>query len=283
MKKFFSVMLIVALCLSLLAGCGSAEPAATEAVPAVTEAPAAEAPAERPVITMAASGIYLTTPEILQDMLKDKYDIQMVTIDSNTGCVEGAVYGDVDCFLYNHEPWLNQYNESNGTDFKVMNHVYYGRSALYSDKYEKLEDLPDGATVAICNDSVNMQNNLLFLETLGLITLGEKASEDAFLTTLDIIDNPKNLKFVEAEISYTIRCLEDCDAAYIPAMSVLSAGKDPTKFLAEDMDKVNYPIGLTILGEDANEPWVADFVAALESEEFAERFNEVFQGAAVLY
>ena len=247
------------------------------------EGAATAVPTERPVIHMAGAGLYLTSAEILQDMLKDKYDIQIITIDSNSGCVEGAIYGDVDCFLYNHEPWLMQYNASNGTNFKVMNHLYYGRSALYSDRYDSLDQLPDGATIAICNDSVNMENNLLFLERIGLIKLGEKSASDAFLTTLDVVENPKNIKFVEVEISYAVRSLEECDAIISPAPSVLNAGKDPGKFLAEDPDKVNYPIGLTILADRENEPWVADFVAALETDEFAERFNEVFQGAMVLY
>ena len=282
MKKLYRVLcLILALimCLSLFAACGQAKPAETQTSASSSES----APAERPVLHWGGAGLYLSTGEIVADLLKDKYDIQMVMVDSNSGCVEGAVYGDIDCFTYNHEPWLMQYNASNGTHFKVMNHLYYGRSALYSDRYDSLDELPDGATVAICNDSVNMENNLLFLERLGLIKLGEKSASDAFLTTLDVIENPKNLQFVEVEISYAVRSLDECDAVISPAPSVLSAGKNPDKFLAEDMDKVNYPIGLTILEEDENEPWVADILAVFETDEFRTRFNEAFKGAMVLF
>lgn len=285
-KTFLSIILALILCVSMLAGCGSTKPEATEAVPAVTEAAPTGTEAvstEKQVIHMGSSGLYTSMVEILADMMSDKYDIQLVMVDSNSGCAEGAVYGDIDAFMYNHEPWLMQYNASNGTDFKVMNHLYYGRSALYSDKYETLEDLPDGATVAISNDSVNMENNLLFLESIGLITLGEKSAADSFLTTLDVTDNPKNIKFVEVEISYAVRSLDECDAAIVSSTSVLQAGKDPNKFLAENLAKVSYPIGLTILAEDENEQWVADIMEVEASEEFRTRFNEVYKGSLVLY
>lgn len=232
---------------------------------------------------MGSSGIYADMVDLIAELMPEKYDVEVVMVDSNSGCVEGAVYGDIDGFLYNHEPWIEQYNVSNGTDFKVMNHLYYGRSALYSDKYSSVEELPDGATIAISNDSVNMEDNLLFLERLGLITLGEKSDSDAFLTTLDIVDNPKNLQFVEVEISYAARSLEECDAAIVTATLILQSGKDPDQFLAENMDKVNYPIGLTILAEDENEQWVTDMLDVLASDEFRTRFDEIYQGSLVLY
>lgn len=265
MKKILSFVLAAIMCMALLAGCGSSDNSG-----------------DKKVIKMGGNGLYAANVEILSELMKDKYDIQLVNVDSNSGCVEGAVHGSIDCFMYNHIPWLKQYNESNGTDFVVIEPVFYTRMALYSDKYDKLEDLPDGATIAICNDSVNMENNLVFLEQLGLIKLGEKAEGESFLTTLDVIENPKNIKFQEVEISYAVRSLEDCDAAICTATYVLTAGKDPNKFLAEYEDKKNFPIGLTVLKKNENEQWVADIMETLKSDEFAAEFNKQFQGAMVL-
>ena len=109
------------------------ESEADEAADAVESAAASEAEdaaesvsAERPVLHWGGAGLYLTTGEIIADMLQDKYDIQMVMVDSNSGCVEGAVNGDIDCFTYNHEPWLMEYNDKNGTNFKVINYLSGG-------------------------------------------------------------------------------------------------------------------------------------------------------------
>ena len=85
------------------------------------------------------------------------------------------------------------------------------------------------------------------------------------------------------EISYAARSLEECDAAIVTATLILQSGKDPDQFLAENMDKVNYPIGLTILAEDENEQWVTDMLDVLASDEFRTRFDEIYQGSLVLY
>ena len=298
LKKVSTVLLAIIACAGLLMGCsGSVDSEETTAAAKETEATAGAAEsseaeseeaavasdAEKQVIHMGSSGIYTDMVELIGELMPEQYEVELVMVDSNSGCVEGAVYGDIDGFLYNHEPWLMQYNEANGTDFKVMDHVYYGRSALYSDKYDSVEDLPDGATIAISNDSVNMEDNLLFLQSLGLITLGEKTDDESFLTTLDIVDNPKNLEFVEVEISYAARSLEECDAAIVTSALVLQAGKDPEDFIAENVEKKNYPIGLTILAEDENEQWVSDMLEVLSGDEFKNGFNEIYKGALVLY
>ena len=263
-RKVSTVILAVIASAGLLMGCsssgdseetttaaeGTEEAADTaESSEAETKEEAASSDTEKQIIHMGSSGIYTDMVELIGELMPEQYEVELVMVDSNSGCVEGAVYGDIDGFLYNHEPWLMQYNESNGTDFKVMDHVYYGRSALYSDKYDSVDELPDGATIAISNDSVNMEDNLLFLQSLGLITLDEKTDDETFLTTLDIVDNPKNLEFVEVEISYAARSLEECDAAIVTSALVLQAGKDPEDFIAENEEKKNYPIE-EILEED---------------------------------
>lgn len=240
-------------------------------------------PAEKTVVRMGSSGIYTDMVDIIADMMPEQYDVQLVTFDSNVGGAQGCALGDIDGFIYNHEPWLMQYNKDNGTDFVVVNHLYYGRSALYSTKWSSLDELPDGASIAIANDSVNMQNNLLFLEQLGLITMNDKSEGESFLTTLDVKDNPKNLKFVEVEISYAVGSLDEVDAAICSATSVLAAGLDPNTFLAENLEKVNYPIGLTVKAEDQNDDWVNAMLEVFKTQEFKDRFNDVYKGSLVLF
>ena len=281
-KKWIALLLTLLLSIGLFAGCGgTAEQGSEPGSPAQAED--GNTAAEPTVIKMGSSGIYTNMVDIIASLMPAEYKVELVTFDSNTGGVEGATYGDIDCFMYNHEPWIKQYNEKNGTDFVMLNHLYYGRTALYSNRWEKLEDLPDGASIAIANDSVNMENNLLFLESLGLIKMGEKTDSESFLTTLDVVENPHNIQFVEVEISYAVRSIEECDATVCTATSILQAGLDPEKFLAENYSKKDYPIGLTMLAEKENEPWVSVMLDVLASDEFKTQFNEAYQGSLVLY
>ena len=260
----------------LLMGCGKSDKT-------VKEDNQNQEAGEKTVIKLGSSGINTNMIDIISELMPENYDVQLVTFDSNAGGAETCASGDIDGFIYNHEPWLKQYNKDNGTDYVVVDKLYYGRSALYSNKYDKLEDLPDGCSIAICNDSVNMENNLLFLEELGLIKMGEKDSEDSFLTTIDVIENPKNIKFVEVEISYAVGSLDEVDAAIVSSTNVLEAGLDPEKFLAENVSKKNYPIGLTVVKENEKTQWVADVLEVLHSEEFKKRFNEIYKGSLVLF
>lgn len=272
MKRVWTLVLALVMALSL-AACGATE----------TTTPSSSAePQEKTTIKMGSGGTYADMIEKLGEMVADQgYDVELVLFDSNSGPADACSLGDIDAFIYNHEPWLEQYNKDNGTDFVVVSPLYYGRTALYSVKYDSLDQLPDGATIAIANDSTNMENMLLFLQELGLITLGEKT--EAFYTTLDVVDNPKNIQFVETEISYTARSIEDCDAVVCSAQYIMEAGLDANVFLAENESKKDFPIGLTVHETDADSAWVKVLDETLHSEEFQTWFNEHYQGTLVLY
>lgn len=275
-KKILGSLLASFICIGMLGGCGSVSANSGSNTGETSKN-------ETIVVRMGSSGLYTDMVGIIGDLMPEKYDVKLVTFDSNTGPAEACKTGEIEAFIYNHEPWLIQYNKSNGTDFAVMNHLYYGRSALYSNKYEKLDDLPNGCSIAISNDSVNMENNLIFLKDLGLITLAEKTDKESFLTTLDVVDNPKNIHFVEVEISYAVGSLGEVDAAICSSTQILSAGLNPEKFLAENKSKKDYPIGLTILSKDKGEAWVTEMLKVMSSDEFKTQFNKMYKGSLVLY
>lgn len=273
MKRVWTLVLALVLALGLV-GCGAAETAASGGSSA--------GPEEKTTIRLGSGGTYADMIEKLGEMVADQgYDVELVLFDSNSGPADACSLGDIDGFIYNHEPWLEQYNKDNGTDFVVVSPLYYGRTALYSVKYDSLDALPDGATIAIANDSTNMENMLLFLQDLGLITLGEKT--EAFYTTLDVVDNPKNIQFVETEISYTARSIQDCDAVICTGQQIMGAGMDPNDFIAENESKKDFPIGLTVHETDADSAWVKALDEALHTEEYRTWFNDTYKGTLVLY
>lgn len=190
--------------------------------------------------------------------------------------------GDLDGFIHNHLPWLNTFNKEKNSNLVILEpYLFYYRTALYSTKHKSLKEISDGAIIAIPNDPANLQNSLLFLQKLGLLTLGEK--KDKFYTILDIKDNPKNIKLIETEISTTVRSITDADAVICSSVRVKDAGIDPKSFLAEDTTTANFPVGLTVDAKNAKEAWVKDAMEIIKSDAMRKSFNDLYEGALVLY
>ncbi|MFH0782269.1 MAG: MetQ/NlpA family ABC transporter substrate-binding protein [Pseudomonadota bacterium] len=220
---------------------------------------------------------------VLKDeLVKKGYDIELVLFDANNMPAIATKDGDIDGFIHNHLPWIETFNNEKKSNLEMlMPYFFYYRMALYSKKYNSLEELPDGAVIAIPNDPANLQNTLLFLQRLGLLTLGEKI--DNFYTILDIKENPKKIKLKETEISTTARSITDADAVVCPAVRVMAAGIDPKSFLAEDETTKKFPVGLTIDSKNAKEAWVKDTMEILKSDAVKTSFNDRYKGALVLY
>ena len=119
--------------------------------------------------------------------------------------------GELDANLFQYKPFLEKTNEEKGYDLVAVEPLYVCPITLYSDKRDSLEDLQDGDTIALTNDPSNESRSLRLLESAGLI----KIKEGELVTPNDIIENPKNLKFVEAEASLLPSILKDVEAAFI--------------------------------------------------------------------
>jgi len=100
----------------------------------------------------------------------------------------------VDGNFFLHQPYLEQFKKSHKNDIEVpVTKVHVEPFAAYSQKYKKVADIPDGATIAIPNDPSNSGRALLLLARNGLIKL--KDTSNISSTQKDITDNPKKLKF----------------------------------------------------------------------------------------
>lgn len=230
--------------------------------------------------TMSTIEPFMTT---LKDALVAKgYKAEVVMFDANNMGAIATNAGDLDGYIHNHLPWIQTFNKkTNGKVTMVKPYLAYYRMALYSSKYKTLDELPNGCQIAVPDDPANFENSLLMLQSIGLLTLNPKAGD--FVTKLDIKDNPKNIQFVETEISTTARSIHDVDAVFCPATRIRVAGIDPNVFLAEDPNMVNFPVGLTVHADSVDKPWVKDAMAILASDEMRAKFNEIFGGTLVLY
>ena len=187
MKKALVIVLTVAIAVLAFAGCGST------AVTTATEAPAAtEAATAAPVtITVGAS----STPhaEILEQakaaLAEEGYELKIVVYDDYVLPNKALADGELDANYFQHTPYLNSYNASNGTDLVSAALIHYEPFGIYGNGVDDLTKLADGATILIPADDSNETRALFLLQQEGLITLPADASAETGVTTLDITDN----------------------------------------------------------------------------------------------
>ncbi len=144
--------------------------------------------------------------------------------------------GELDANYFQHVPYLNYFNEKNGTHIVSVLAVHFEPLGLYPGKTASLADIKDGAKIAIPNDATNEARALALLESLDLITVNPAKTAEA--TILDITSNPHNIEFIEIVAENLVVTLPDVDFAVINGNYALE-GKITDKVLAtEDTDSV---------------------------------------------
>lgn len=229
--------------------------------------------------------------EILNDVVKplvekDGYTLEVTEFNDYVQPNTATENGDVDANYFQHTPYLDSFNEENGTHLVAVESVHYEPFGLYSDKIKDLKDLPDGATVAVPNDTTNEARALLLLEQEGLITLDKDAGIKA--TTKDIKSNPKNLKFKELEAASVAKNYQDksISLAAINSNYALEAGLNPSKdaLAIEDANGTaaqTYANVLVVKDGNQDNDKTNELKKALNSDEVRDYINNNYKGAVL--
>jgi D-methionine transport system substrate-binding protein len=198
-------------------------------------------------------------------------------VTPNTATEDGSVGAN----YFQTEPYLEDFNKKNGTHLKSVASVHLEPLGLYSNKADKAEDLKNGATVAVPNDSVTEARALQLLAANGLITLKDGVGTAA--TTADITKNPKNLKFKELEAAQTPRSLNDVDAAVINGNYALEADLKPAKdALVLESAKNNPNVNLLVVKEgQEDDPRVKKLAKLLTSPEVKKFIEDKYAGSVI--
>ncbi len=279
MKKIFALTLALILALSL-AACGGKDSGGS--APADAQSPADSAPAETVKLKVAAS----PTPhaEILAqcvEPLKEQGIELVVTEYSDYVFPNTAVEdGDEDANYFQHVPYLDDFNAQRGTHLVSVAGVHIEPMGLYAGTSASLDAVPDGGKAAVPNDPTNEGRALLLLEAQGLIKL--KDSTNLLSTPKDIVENPKNLEFVELEASQVPAALDEVDIAAINSNFALGAGLNPVEdaLVIEAADSPYVNILVVKEGNENNEA-VQALVKALQSDAVKDYINATFGGAVV--
>lgn len=262
MKKLMA-LLAAAL---LLAGCsssGSGDATSQTLTVAATAVPHAEILKEvKPIL--AKEGVNLEI-KVFADYVQPNVQVDEKSIDVN---------------YFQTKPYLDAFNRERKTNLIIITGVHIEPFGAYSHKLKSIDQLPDGATVAIPNDPSNNSRALLLLARHNLITL--KDPNDELATVKDITANPKNLKFKELEAAMLPRTLDEVDLALINTNYALAAGLNPTKdaLLIESKDSpyVNYLVGRP---DNKDDPRVQKLAKALTSPEVKSFIEQKYHGAVL--
>lgn len=222
--------------------------------------------------------------EAARGILKQKgYDLVIKEYTDYVRPNQALEEGDLDANYFQHAPYLEQYNEENGTDIVSAGAIHYEPFGIYAGKTHSLADLKDGAQVAVPNDVSNEARALLLLADNGLIQLKEGAGLNA--TKNDIVKNDKHLKIVEIEAAQIPRSLSDVDIAVINGNYAIEAGLNVSDALAtEDSKSVaanTYGNIVAVRAGDENSAKTKALMEALRSDTVKKYIEDTFHGAVV--
>ncbi|MGV9800102.1 MetQ/NlpA family ABC transporter substrate-binding protein [Mycobacterium sp. NPDC003449] len=194
------------------------------------------------------------TKKVIEIAKADGIDAQLITTTNSVNDHQLLEDGDVDIDFNSHVPWFNDQVATNHFNQTFVETVFLTPTGLYSDKFRELDQLPDGAKIAISKDVPNQARSLGFLERAGLIDL-QPGHALSTVTLDDVSSNPKNLQWVQVDLEATPRTLPDVDAAVILGTVATAAGLKLDDALAkETADNQLWAIGVVARTADINKP-----------------------------
>jgi len=233
-------------------------------------------------ITVAASAV--PHAEILEfikpTLAKEGVDLKVKVFTDYVQPNVQLVEKRLDANFFQHQPYLDEFNKNRGANLVTVVGMHVEPFGAYSSKYKKLDELPQGATVAIPNDATNGGRSLLLLEKAGLIKL--KDSHNILATVKDISENTKGLKFRELEAATLPRVPTQVDLALINTNYALEAKLDPKKdaLIIEGSDSP-YVNNLVARPDNKDSDAIQKLAKALRTPEVKKFIEEKYKGAVV--
>lgn len=187
---------------------------------------------------------------------------------------------EIDANFFQHKPYLDNEIKERKLGLESVIAVHVEPLGAYSKTITSVDDLKDGAVVAIPNDPSNAGRALTLLSKNGVIKLNDESKLEA--TAKDIVENPKNLEFKEVEAAMLPRMLDELDLAVINTNYALEAGLDPTKDALFIEDKDNPYANLLVARPDNKDSDAIQKLAkALTSEDVKTFIEEEYKGAVI--
>lgn len=189
--------------------------------------------------------------------------------------------GEYDVNFFQNISYLRQFNEDNDLDIEPIFFMFEQPSGIYSSQYDTLEELPDGAQIALPVDTANNGRGIRLLARAGLIEIDE-SKWVAELSTRDITENPKGLEFVEVDQQSVGQVYPDVDAVFGFARLLAEIDVMPDEVLIMETEEEALPFALAVCArpgfrEEEPEKYEA-LRTAYHSEEVRQWYGEYLDG-----
>ena len=287
MKQFRKVLaLTLALVLSLsFAACASKSAAENvEKVPA--EEAASDTVEQKGTITVAAC----PTPhaEILAQaapiLAAEGWTLEVKEFQDYVQPNNVVESGEFDANYFQHIPYLENFNEEQGTHLVNAGGIHYEPFGIYPGTKSSLDDIAEGDTIAVPNDTTNEARALLLLQDNGILKLKDGAGLTA--TVLDIEENPYNVEILELEAAQVPRVKDEVAYVVLNGNYALDAGfsvaKDSLAYEKSDSDAAKTYVNVIAVKEgNENSEKILALVGALKSDAIRQYINDTYDGAVV--
>lgn len=242
--------------------------------------------ADDKTITVAASPTpHAEILEAAKDLLKEKgYTLEIKEFDDFPQQNVVVDEGEFDANYFQHQPYLDNFNEEKGSDLVSAAKIHYEPLGIYPGASENLENIKDGAKIAVPNDATNEARALLLLEENGIITLKEDAGLNA--TKKDVEKNPHNIEIVELDAAQIARVVEELDFVILNGNYALDAGFNVqtdaiAKEEADSEAAQTYANIIAVKKENKDSEKIKALVEVLQSEEIGKFITDTYEGAVV--
>lgn len=222
--------------------------------------------------------------EILNDVVaplveKAGYKLEVVEFTDYVLPNTATEDGEIDANYFQHIPYLDDFNAEQGTHLVNVAGVHIEPMRIYAGKTASLDDLADGAQVAVPNDTTNEARALLLLQTAGLIELNDPTNLAS--TPKDIKSNPKNLKFVEVEAATVPTVLQDVDIAVINTNYALGANLSADLILQTEAGDSPYVNVVVVKEGNESSDKTKVLVDAISSQDVKDYITKTYNGEVV--
>lgn len=219
-----------------------------------------------------------------EELEKDGYKLEITIFDDYVQPNLVVESGDFDANYFQHIPYLNDFNESQGTHLVDVGDIHYEPFGIYSGTKTALEDIAEGDVIAVPNDTTNEARALLLLQDNGIITLKDGVGLEA--TVNDIVENPKNVTIKELEAAQIARIREEVSFVVLNGNYALAAGlsvsKDAVVYESSDSTAAKTFVNLIAVKEGSEDKEkIKALVEVLKSDVIKDFINEKYDGAVI--
>lgn len=274
MKKITYLLLALVLAIGTLTACGSSD----------KESGTKEAAGKTIKVAASATPHAIILEEAKTLLKKQGWDLEIKVFDDYVQPNSVVESGEFDANYFQHIPYLENFNKEKGTHLVNAGGIHYEPFGIYPGTEKKLDELKEGDTIAVPNDTTNEARALLLLQDNGIIKLKDGAGLEA--TVKDIAENPKNIKIQELEAAQVSRVKDEVAFVVLNGNYALEAGysveKDSIAYEKSDSEAAKTYVNVIAVKEgNENNEGIKALISVLKSDEIKKFINEKFNGAVV--